>query len=64
VHPTWRDYRDLGAVLDAVIGGVQHHVAVIGFDSKPRLEQDFTADTDAATRRLPPFRMVIRARPF
>jgi len=47
-----RDYRDLGAVLDAVIGGVQHHVAVIGFDSKPRLEQDFTADTDAATTAI------------
>ncbi len=47
-----RDYRDLGAVLDAVIGGVQHHVAVIGFDSKPRLELDFNNDTDAATRTI------------
>src|SRR6266700_1971241 len=47
-----RDYRDLGSVLDAVIGGVQHRVAVIGFDSKPRLEQDFTADTDAATTAI------------
>ncbi len=43
-----RDYRNLGAVLDAVIGGVQHRVAVIAFDSKPRIEQDFTEDTDAA----------------
>jgi VWFA-related protein len=42
------DYSNLGAVLDAVIGGVPHRVAVIAFDSKPRLEQDFTADTDAA----------------
>jgi VWFA-related protein len=43
-----RDYRNLGAVLDAVIGGVPHRVAVIAFDSKSRIEQDFTEDTDAA----------------
>jgi len=46
------DYRNLGAVLDAVIGDVPHRVAVIGFDSKPRLEQDFTTDTDAAARTI------------
>jgi VWFA-related protein len=43
-----RDYRNLGAILDAVIGGVPHRVAVIAFDSNPRIEQDFTPDTDAA----------------
>lgn len=47
-----RDYRDLGAVLDAVIGNVPHRVAVIGFDSKPRLEQDFTNNTDAAAQTI------------
>jgi len=47
-----RDYRDLGAILDAVIGGVPHRIAVIAFDSKPRLEQDFTADTDAAAETI------------
>jgi VWFA-related protein len=47
-----RDYRHLGAVLDAVIGGVPHLVAVIGFDSKPRLAQDFTTNTDAATETI------------
>jgi VWFA-related protein len=47
-----RDYRDLGAILDAVIGGVPHRVAVIAFDSKPRLEQDFTTDTDAAAETI------------
>jgi len=46
------DYRELGAVLDAVIGDVPHLVAVIGFDSKPRLEQDFTPDTDAAANTI------------
>lgn len=47
-----RDYQNLGAVLDAVIGGVPHRVAVISFDSKPRIEQDFTADTDAAAEAI------------
>jgi VWFA-related protein len=47
-----RDYRDLGAVLDAVIGNVSHRVAVIGFDSKPRLEQDFITNTDVAAETI------------
>ena len=43
-----RDYRNLGAILDAVIGGVQHRIAVVGFDSQPRVEHDFTTNTDSA----------------
>jgi VWFA-related protein len=46
------DYRDLDAVLDAVIGNVPHRVAVVTFDSKPRLEKDFTPDTDVAVRTI------------
>jgi len=46
------DYRNLEAVLDAVIGNVPHRVAVISFDSAPHLEQDFTADTDAAAKTI------------
>ena len=46
------DYRHLGAVLDAVIGNVPHRVAVVSFDSRPRLEQDFGADTDAAAKTI------------
>lgn len=46
------DYRNLGAILDAIIGGVPHRVAVIAFDSKPRLEQDFTTNTDAAAETI------------
>jgi VWFA-related protein len=46
------DYRDLDAVLDAVVGDVPHRVAVITFDSKPRLERDFTTDTDQAIRTI------------
>jgi VWFA-related protein len=46
------DYGHLGAVLDAVMGDVPHHVAVIGFDSAPRLELDFTTETDAAAKKI------------
>jgi len=46
------DYHNLGAVLDSVIGNVPHHVAVIGFDSTPHLEQEFTTDTDAAAKAI------------
>jgi len=48
-----RDYRHLGAVLDALIGNVPHRVAVIAFDSKPHLEQNFADDnTDAAVKTI------------
>src|SRR5579871_209989 len=47
-----RDYRTLGPVLDAIIGGVQHNVAVISFDSTARLEQNFEANTDAAAETI------------
>ena len=47
-----RDYRSLGPVLDAVIGGVQHNVAVISFDSTARLEQNFAVNTDAAAETI------------
>lgn len=46
------DYRDLDALLDAIVGGVPHRIAVVGFDSKPHLTQDFTSDTDAAARAI------------
>lgn len=51
---TWRlrDYGNLGAELDAVIGDVRHLVAVVSFDSKPRIAQDFTDDTDAAAKAI------------
>jgi hypothetical protein len=39
-------------VLGAVIGNVDHRVAVVTFDSKPRVEKDFTTDTDAAAETI------------
>ncbi len=41
-------YRNLTAVIDQVVGGVEHRVAVVAFDSAPSLEQDFSANADAA----------------
>jgi VWFA-related protein len=46
------DYRQLDAILDAFIGGVEHRVAVIGFDSTPHLLGPFTPDTADASRQL------------
>jgi VWFA-related protein len=46
------DYRDLEAVLDAVIGSVPHRVAVVSFDSTPRLEKDFSTNTDEAAKTI------------
>ncbi len=47
-----RDYENLGAELDAVIGDVRHLIAVVSFDSKPRIAQDFTDDTAAAAKTI------------
>ena len=46
------DYSDLGAVLDSVIGNVPHRIAVVSFDSHPRVAVDFTEDTDAAAKAI------------
>jgi VWFA-related protein len=46
------DYGNLGAELDAVIGDVRHLVAVVSFDSKPRIAQDFTDNTDLAAKAI------------
>ncbi|MGH9587024.1 MAG: VWA domain-containing protein [Acidobacteriaceae bacterium] len=46
------DYSYLGPVLDALIGNVPHHVAVVSFDSAPHLLLAFTPSTDNATRRM------------
>lgn len=44
--------RNLDAVVEAVVGGVQHRIAVVAFDSTPRLVLDFTGDTDMAGTAL------------
>src|SRR5271165_4560030 len=37
-------YRSLGPLLDSMIGAVPHRVAVVGFDSEPHIEAEFTPD--------------------
>jgi len=46
------DYEQLDAVLDALIGNVEHRVAVIGFDSAAHLLVPFTPTTVDASRAL------------
>jgi VWFA-related protein len=46
------DYRDLGTMLDALIGNVPHQVAVVGFDSTPTLLHGFTPNTDFIAHSL------------
>ena len=41
-------YRALTSMLGAVVGGVPHKIAVVGFDSSPVLVQDFTPDNERA----------------
>jgi VWFA-related protein len=46
------DYQELDAVLDALIGNVEHRVAVIAFDGTPHLIVPFTAKTEDASNAL------------
>ena len=39
-------YSKLGPMLDAIVGNVQHRIAVGGFDSQPNAVQDFTPDLE------------------
>lgn len=47
-----RDYRQLDSVLEALIGNVEHHVALIGFDSAPHLLVPFSSQTADVSRAL------------
>ena len=46
------DYGQLDAILPALVGGVEHRVAVIGFDSTPHLLRPFTPHTADASQQL------------
>jgi len=46
------NYSHLGTLIGNLIGDVPHQVAVVGFDSAPRLLLDFTSDADAAGATL------------
>jgi VWFA-related protein len=46
------DYQHLDSILDALMGNVEHQVAVIGFDSAPHLLLPFTANPEEASQQL------------
>jgi VWFA-related protein len=46
------DYRTLQTTIEALVGDVQHRVAVIGFDSEPRLLENFTPQMNAIGETL------------
>jgi VWFA-related protein len=46
------DYQGLDAMLDALIGNVDHQTVLISFDSAPHLVVPFTPDTETASRGL------------
>jgi VWFA-related protein len=45
-------YSDLGPLLDAIVGNVPHHIAIVDFDSEPELLYGFTSDTDKIVTEL------------
>jgi len=46
------DYEALDAILDNLVGNVEHRVAMIGFDSTAHLLQAFSHDTEDVSKRL------------
>jgi VWFA-related protein len=46
------DYRNLGSTIEALVGNVPHRVAIVGFDSEPRMLENFTSDLNATTSGL------------
>ncbi len=46
------DYQKLGTLIEAIVGGVRRHVAVVAFDSAPGVVQDFTSDLNAVGESL------------
>jgi VWFA-related protein len=47
-----KDYQQLDSILDALIGNVEHRVALVGFDSTPRLLVPFTSTTADVSQQL------------
>jgi VWFA-related protein len=45
-------YRTLPAMLDSIVGGVPHKVAVVSFDSEPNFVQKFTTHLDRVDAAL------------
>jgi VWFA-related protein len=46
------DYRGLAPLIEALVGEVPHHVAIVDFDSQPHLLQKFTPDWEQVANGL------------
>jgi VWFA-related protein len=46
------EYRELGPLLDAIVGNVPHRIAIVDFDSEPELLHGFTSHTDEIVTEL------------
>ncbi len=46
------DYQELDAILDSLVGNVEHRVALIGFDSTPHLLMAFSENTEDVSTQL------------
>src|SRR5665213_3605310 len=45
-------YRGLPVMVDALAGDTQHRIAVVEFDSQPRMLQNFTGDSNAVEQAI------------
>lgn len=45
-------YRGLPTMVEALAGDVEHRIAVVEFDSRPRMLQDFTSDSNAVRNAI------------
>lgn len=59
-HPKTGDdpidrFRSLSTMIDAIVGGVPHRIAVVGFDSQADLLQDFTSNGEAVGNAIQDF---------
>jgi VWFA-related protein len=45
-------YRDVGPLIEALVGSLKRRIAVVEFDSTPRLREDFTPDITAVYSAL------------
>ena len=48
----FQKYQGLPTMVQALAGNTQHHTAVVAFDSRPRMLQDFTGDVDAVRQAI------------
>jgi len=48
----YEKFKALAPMLESVVGNVPHRIAVVAFDSRSSLEQDFTSNADAASQAI------------